>query len=295
MDNIVYKVNDLVKVYPIGDTGITALRGVTFEIYEGEFLVIMGPSGSGKTTLLNLLSGIDFPSSGYVMFRGMRLSSLRESELERLRLEKIGIVFQFLNLIRRMTARENIELPMISLGIPGEERLRRVDELSSKLGIRDKIDKLVEELSGGEQQRVAIAAALANDPEVILADEPTAELDSENISRVINLFKEEVGRGKTVVVNTHDPRVAREADRVVMLEDGLVKGIYRPTELSTYAEGGGDISMFIRRRLEEVRREIDNLVSEFRNGKVGIDDFIRRYTRLKTLEEVYRDEFRVRG
>ncbi len=295
MADIIYRIEDVVKVYPLGDTGITALRGVSFEVERGEFLVIMGPSGSGKTTLLNIMSGIDMPSSGRVVFNGISLTSLRPGDLERLRLEKIGIVFQFLNLIHRMTARENIELPMASLGIPKDERRRRIEELAGKLGVLDKLDKLVEELSGGEQQRVAIVAALANDPEVVLADEPTAELDSENIQKVVKLFKEKIKLGKTIIVNTHDPRVAREADRVILLEDGRIVGMYRPTELTSSQEGAKDVAEYIRRRLAEIREEISRLVEEFREGKIEVDDFIKRYNRLKTLEEVYRDEFRVTG
>jgi len=256
----IYVVEDVVKVYPMGESGVVALRGVSLEVYRGEFLVIMGPSGSGKTTLLNLLSGLDMPSSGRVLLEGRSLSSMREEELEELRLRRIGVVFQFLNL-------EDV-------------RRERIEHLAGRLGIKDKLDKLVEELSGGEQQRVAIAAALANDPDIILADEPTAELDSENIRRVVELLREEVDRGKTVVVNTHDPRVAREADRVVLLEDGQVVGIYRPAEVASLEGMEKSVSDYIRRRLEEIRGEMDRLVEEFRGGKLSAEEFIRRYNRL---------------
>ena len=294
MDKVVV-VEDVVKVYTVGDRGVTALRGVSFEVFKGELAIVMGPSGSGKTTLLNLIAGLDKPSSGTVYVFGHDLTRLGEGELNNLRLHRIGVVFQFLNLISRLTARENIELPMLVAGKSRDYIRRRVEELAGKLGIEDKLDKMVEDLSGGEQQRVAIAAALANDPELLLADEPTAELDSENIRRVLSLFKELTESGKTVIVNTHDPRVAREGDRVFLLEDGMLQGIYRPRELTSDIESSKSISEYISRRLEELREEMERLVEEFRNGSIGPEDFIKRYNRIKTLEEVFRDEFRVRG
>jgi len=294
LDKVVV-VEDVVKVYTVGDRGVTALRGVSLEVFNGELAIVMGPSGSGKTTLLNLIAGLDKPSSGSVYVFGRDVTRLGEGELNNLRLHRIGVVFQFLNLISRLTARENIELPMLVAGKPRDYIKRRIDELADKLGIRDKLDKMVEDLSGGEQQRVAIAAALANDPELLLADEPTAELDSENIKRVLTLFKELTENGKTVIVNTHDPRVAREGDRVFLLEDGLLQGIYRPRELTSDLESSKSISEYISRRLEELREEMKRLVEEFRRGEIGPDEFIKRYNRIKTLEEVFRDEFRVRG
>jgi len=294
LDKVVV-VNDVVKVYTVGDRGVTALRGVSLEVYRGELAIIMGPSGSGKTTLLNIMAGLDRPSSGKIYVLGNDLNIMDDEELNRLRLHKIGIVFQFLNLISRLTAKENIELPMLVSGRSKDYINSRVDYLASKLGIEDVLDKMVEDLSGGEQQRVAIAAALANDPEILLADEPTAELDSDNIRRVISIFRESVDSGKTVIVNTHDPRVAREGDRVFLLEDGVLKGVYRPRELTSDLESSKSISEYIGRRLEELRDELERLTMDFRNGVIGADEFIKRYNRIKTLEEVFRDEFRVRG
>ncbi|HIQ13592.1 MAG TPA: ABC transporter ATP-binding protein [Thermoprotei archaeon] len=294
MDKVVV-VNDVVKVYTVGDRGVTALRGVSLEVYRGELAIIMGPSGSGKTTLLNIMAGLDRPSSGKIYVLGNDLNIMDDEELNRLRLHKIGIVFQFLNLISRLTAKENIELPMLVSGRSKDYINSRVDYLASKLGIEDVLDKMVEDLSGGEQQRVAIAAALANDPEILLADEPTAELDSDNIRRVISIFRESVDSGKTVIVNTHDPRVAREGDRVFLLEDGALKGVYRPRELTSDLESSKSISEYIGRRLEELRDELERLTMDFRNGVIGAEEFIKRYNRIKTLEEVFRDEFRVRG
>ncbi len=293
--NEIIVLKDVVKVYSLGDYGVTALRGISMEIYKGELAIIMGPSGSGKTTLLNLIAGLDRPSSGSVQVFGENLNELNEKRLNELRLHRIGIVFQFLNLFSRLTARENIELPMLLAGKDRDYIRERVEYLASRLDILDKLDKMVEDLSGGEQQRVAIAAALANNPDLLLADEPTAELDSENIKRVLTLLKEYREQGKTVVVNTHDPRVAREGDRVFLLEDGLLKGVYRPRELTSDLDASRSISEYISRRLEELREEMARLVNEFRDGKISPEDFIKRYNRIKTLEEVFRDEFRVRG
>jgi len=293
LDEPIIKVEDVVKVYHTGESGVTALKGVSLEIFKGELAVIMGPSGSGKTTLLNLISGLDRPSSGRIFVLGREVNRMGEGELNRFRLRDVGIVFQFLNLITRLTARENIELPMIIAGNDRRYIDERVEYLSKKLDIYDKLDKMVEDLSGGEQQRVAIAAALANDPPILLADEPTAELDGENIKRVLSLFKELTSSGKTVVVNTHDPRVAREGTRVFLLEDGELKGIYRPRELASGFESSKGIAEFIENRLEEVRSEISNLIEEFRGGKIGVDDFIKRYNKLKTLEDILLNEFRI--
>ena len=295
MDRPVIVLDDVVKVYTVGESGVTALKGVSLEIFRGELAIIMGPSGSGKTTMLNLISGLDRPSAGRVYVLDREVSGMREGELNMFRLRNVGVVFQFLNLIQRLTARENIELPMIVAGRDKRYIEERIRYLAERLDISDKLDKLVEDLSGGEQQRVAIAAALAYDPEIILADEPTAELDSENIVRVMNLFKEVVKDGKTVVVATHDPRVAREGDRVFLLEDGVLKGVYRPSELATDIESSKTVSEYVSRRIEEIRRELARLVEEFRKGAIDPESFIKRYNRLKTLEEVFTDEFRVRG
>lgn len=294
MSDVIIKVEDVVKVYKVKDGGVTALRGVSFEVYRGEFLIIMGPSGSGKTTLLNLIGGLDTPSSGRIYVDKRQIDRMSEWELNEYRLRKVGIVFQFLNLIPRLTARENIELPMIAAGISSKERDERISYLLNKLGIGDKADRLVEELSGGEQQRVALAAALANDPPIILADEPTAELDKENIERVIKFMRELSSKGKTIIVNTHDPRVSVMSDRVILLEDGMIKGIYRPTEVQRESKKEFmSIADYFRKRIDEIDEEIRELLDIFREGKIEVEYFIKRYNELKTVKEVYMKELRI--
>ena len=294
MSDVIIKVEDVVKVYKVKDGGVTALRGVSFEVYRGEFLIIMGPSGSGKTTLLNLIGGLDTPSSGRIYVDKRQIDRMSEWELNEYRLRIVGIVFQFLNLIPRLTARENIELPMIAAGISSKERDERISYLLNKLGIGDKADRLVEELSGGEQQRVALAAALANDPPIILADEPTAELDKENIERVIKFMRELSSKGKTIIVNTHDPRVSVMSDRVILLEDGMIKGIYRPTEVQRESKKEFmSIADYFRKRIDEVDEEIRELLDIFREGKIEVEYFIKRYNELKTVKEVYMKELRI--
>mgnify|MGYP000542397647 CR=1 FL=1 len=216
---------DVHKVYRLGSIEIYALRGVSFSVKKGEFLCIMGPSGSGKTTLLNIIGTLDKPTKGRVIVDGRDITRLRERELTEFRLRKIGFVFQFYNLIPVLTALENVELPMIFAGIPKKERKRRAEYLLRLVGLEDRMNHRPDELSGGEQQRVAIARALANNPSIILADEPTGELDTDTSRRVLDVFRE-VSRaeGVTVIIVTHDPIVAEYADRIIYLRDGKIQG-----------------------------------------------------------------------
>jgi len=216
---------DVHKVYRLGSIEIYALRGVSFSVKKGEFLCIMGPSGSGKTTLLNIIGTLDKPTKGRVIVDGRDITRLRERELTEFRLRKIGFVFQFYNLIPVLTALENVELPMIFAGIPKKERKRRAEYLLRLVGLEDRMNHRPDELSGGEQQRVAIARALANNPSIILADEPTGELDTDTSRRVLDVFRE-VSRaeGVTVIIVTHDPVVAEYADRIIYLRDGKIQG-----------------------------------------------------------------------
>ena len=216
---------DVHKIYRLGSIEIYALRGVSFSVKKGEFLCIMGPSGSGKTTLLNIIGTLDKPTKGRVIVDGRDITRLRERELTEFRLRKIGFVFQFYNLIPVLTALENVELPMIFAGIPKKERKRRAEYLLRLVGLEDRMNHRPDELSGGEQQRVAIARALANNPSIILADEPTGELDTDTSRRVLDVFRE-VSRaeGVTVIIVTHDPIVAEYADRIIYLRDGKIQG-----------------------------------------------------------------------
>ncbi len=214
---------DLVKVYKTGEVETVALRGVTIRVSPGEFVAIVGPSGSGKTTLLNLLGTLDKPTSGIVIIDGINVTLLPERKLIPIRRKKIGFVFQFHHLIPVLTAVENVELPMLIAGVPRKERRARALKLLEAVGLKGKENRYPHQLSGGEQQRVAVARALANNPKIVLADEPTGNLDSVNSERIAELFKrlkEEFGTA--FVVSTHDPIVYERADRRVYIRDGKI-------------------------------------------------------------------------
>ena len=220
---IVVKVVDVHKVYRLGSIEIPALRGVSMDVKKEEMVSVMGPSGSGKTTLLNIIGTLDKPTKGIVYIDDVDITRLKEKELVKLRRNKIGFVFQTFNLIPVLTALENVELPMIIRGTPREERRKRALELLKLVGLEHRANHRPSELSGGEQQRVAIARALANNPSLILADEPTGELDSENTKRVMEIFRESVKEmGVTAIVVTHNPDVSRYCDRILYLRDGRI-------------------------------------------------------------------------
>jgi putative ABC transport system ATP-binding protein len=212
----------LAKTYETGGAKVLGLRGVDISIERGEFVAIMGPSGCGKSTLLNLLAGLDRPTAGEVWLDGKRINGLSETDLARLRRRKVGFVFQFFNLVPTLSAVENVELPLLLVGRGRREARRSANELMRDLGIPGKAEAAPAELSGGEQQRVALARALANRPDVVLADEPTGNLDSAAARDVLGLFCEARSRGQTLLLVTHDASVASAADRVITLRDGLV-------------------------------------------------------------------------
>ncbi len=211
------------KEYTLGKTIVRALRGLDLDIHSGEIVAIMGPSGSGKSTLMHILGALDRPTDGTAMIDGQDLQQLKERHLVTLRGKQVGFVFQTFNLIQTLTAQRNVELPMIFQGTSPGERHRRAASLLEKVGLGDRVRHRPNELSGGERQRVAIARALANDPEIILADEPTGNLDTETGEPILALLKELSARdGKTVILVTHDPEAAAIADRIVTLRDGCV-------------------------------------------------------------------------
>jgi len=238
------KMQGITKEYKLGKTVVRALRGLDMEIASGEIVAIMGPSGSGKSTLMHILGALDTPTSGTATIDGSDLERLKESQLVTLRGKKVGFVFQTFNLIQTLSALQNVELPMIFQGLSRSERARRARDLLTRVGLADRVRHKPNELSGGERQRVAVARALANDPEIILADEPTGNLDTETGGPILALLQELSRRdGKTVILVTHDPDAAEIADRIVKLRDGCVSSGTRPGDepstLGTNAEGGG--------------------------------------------------------
>ncbi len=216
---------DLIKVYRTGKSEVIALRGLDMHVDDGEFVSVRGPSGGGKTTFLNILGGIDRPTAGRIEVNGSNLVDFTDGELVRYRLRQTGFVFQFFNLVPTLTAEENIELPMRLASKDGTARKARTKELLDLVGLAHRARHRPDELSGGEQQRIAIAVALSNDPPLLLADEPTGELDTKTGQEVLNLFQRlNQDLKKTIVVVTHDARVADIANRVLDIRDGKILG-----------------------------------------------------------------------
>lgn len=223
MKRSVIKLQDVWKIYRMGDSEVKALQGLELDVKEGEFLAIMGPSGSGKSTAVNMVGCLDVPTRGKIWLDGHDISEMDESELAQIRGKKIGFIFQQFNLIPTLTALENVALPIVFQNVPREERVRRATKLLEVVGLGNRVDHKPSELSGGQQQRVAIARALANNPEVILADEPTGNLDSRTGANVLEfldkLHREEK---KTIIMVTHDQNLAKIAERTEFLKDGKI-------------------------------------------------------------------------
>ncbi len=219
----IIELEDVWKVYQMGEVEVEALRGLSLEVYKGEFLSVMGPSGSGKSTAMNMIGCLDVPTSGSIELDGQDISELHESDLAQIRGRKIGFVFQQFNLINNLTAKENIMLPMTFQGFTEKKRRERAEELLKKVGLGARENHRPNELSGGEKQRVATARALANEPEVVLADEPTGNLDSKTGEKIMELFTDlHEEKGITMILVSHERSVAEYAERIEHLKDGKI-------------------------------------------------------------------------
>ncbi|HOB16392.1 MAG TPA: ABC transporter ATP-binding protein [Defluviitoga sp.] len=223
-NSVLIKAIDLNKIYNDKRVKVEALKNVSLTIHKGEFIAILGPSGSGKTTLLNCLAAIDYPTAGEVYFKGIPFQNLKEEERTAFRAKNMGFVFQFFNLVPVLTVLENVELPLLILGSKNKEAKEKAYEVLKKLKLESKVDRFPYELSGGEQQRVAIGRAIVHSPEVIWADEPTGNLDSETGEKIIDLLEQiREENGTTLVIVTHDLNIAKKADRILFIRDGVLK------------------------------------------------------------------------
>ncbi|MDD5382055.1 MAG: ABC transporter ATP-binding protein [Candidatus Margulisbacteria bacterium] len=219
---MVVRITDIKRTYYMGKVEVNALRGITLHIARGEFVSIMGPSGCGKSTLMHILGCLDRPTSGDVKLDEVDVDELDDNDLAEIRNKKVGFVFQTFNLLPKLNAIENVELPLIYAGVGFEERRRKAAALLETVGLKERMYHKPSELSGGQSQRVAIARSLANDPSIILADEPTGNLDSKSGEEIIRLFKELNHKGITLIIVTHDQEIADHSKRIVRLKDGLV-------------------------------------------------------------------------
>jgi len=218
------EVRDIKKRYRMGKIDLEVLRGISLDVKEKEFVAIMGPSGSGKSTLMGILGCLDRPTSGRYSLEGIEMTDRSDDDLAEIRNKRVGFIFQTFNLLPRFSALKNVELPVVYSGIPSKERKRRAMEMLEIVGLSDRASHRPAELSGGEQQRVAIARALVNDPAIVLADEPTGNLDSLSGREIISLFERLNEKGRTIIIVTHDREIAEHAKRIISLRDGMVTG-----------------------------------------------------------------------
>ncbi len=288
-------VKDVVKAYRMGKMEVQALRGLSMSVKEGEVVAIIGPSGSGKTTLLNIVGGLDTATAGTVIVGDLQVTAFTSSQLIDYRRKTVGHIFQTLNLIPTLTAAENIGLPMMALGVAGGRRKQRVKELLEVVGLAQRADHKPDELSGGEQQRIAMAAALANDAPIILADEPTGELDTTNAKIVVDyLVKIRQELGKTIVMVTHDPNIARHADRILRIEDGTIKAALTPAQVSEPTAAISYVDQ-LKSRLTDLDAQMEQLDKDFRAGKIDGDQYAEQRQRLKQAKTGLLDELHRMG
>jgi putative ABC transport system ATP-binding protein len=289
-------VKDVFKVYRLGKVEVQALRGLSANVKDGEIVSIIGPSGSGKSTLLNLVGGLDQPTAGSIRVGPTEVAGLSPRELTQYRRKIVGHIFQNLNLIPTLTAAENVELPMISLGFSRSQRTERTRTLLEVVGLSQRVNHKPDELSGGEQQRVAIASALANDPSVILADEPTGELDTLN-AKLVTDYLVKVSRefGKTVLMVTHDPNVARATDRIMRIEDGAIKEVMTPTKLEATTAAPSSYIDQIKNRLVDLDLELKELDEMFRKVEIDGEEYTKRRNRLLNIKSGLQEELHRMG
>jgi putative ABC transport system ATP-binding protein len=295
MKGLDVKVKDLIKAYRLGKIEVQALRGLSMDVKAGELVSIIGPSGSGKTTLLNIVGGLDLATAGTVSVGNIGVTTMSPTQLVDYRRRTVGHIFQTLNLIPTLTAAENIELPMIALGASRKNRTERVRQLLEIVGLTDRANHKPEELSGGEQQRVAMAAALANDAPVLLADEPTGELDTVNAKIVVDyLVKVNRELGKTIIMVTHDPSVARATDRILRIEDGVIKMALTPTEVIREEKAVSYVDQ-LRARIAEIDTQLQQLDVDFKAGKMNGDEYAEKRQSLKQIKDSLREELHRMG
>ena len=221
-DAIAIRLRDIKKIYKMGGPELAALNGINLDIKRGEFAALMGPSGSGKSTLMNILGCLDRPTVGSYELEGKEVAHLSDDELAVMRNKHIGFVFQNFNLLSRISSLENVALPLVYAGVGASERRKRAQEVLEAVGLGDRAGHLPNELSGGQRQRVAIARALVNNPEIIMADEPTGNLDTKSTKEIMEIFQEMHGRGKTIILVTHEPEIAVCANRQLLVRDGVI-------------------------------------------------------------------------
>lgn len=223
MANPLIKITNIKRDFPLGNEIVYVLKGIDLEINKGEYVALMGPSGSGKSTLMNLLGCLDTPTSGTYILNGKNVSEMQDDELAGIRNKEIGFVFQTFNLMPRTTALDNVALPMVYAGHSKSERIERATEVLTQVGLNDRMDHKPNQLSGGQRQRVAVARALVNKPSIILADEPTGNLDSKTSLEIMGLFNEIHAQGNTVILVTHEEDIAAYAHRIIRLRDGVIE------------------------------------------------------------------------
>lgn len=221
-DAIAIRLRDIKKIYKMGGQELAALNGIDLDIKRGEFAALMGPSGSGKSTLMNILGCLDRPTVGSYELEGKEVAHLSDDELAVMRNKHIGFVFQNFNLLSRISSLENVALPLVYAGVGASERRKRAKQVLEAVGLGDRAGHLPNELSGGQRQRVAIARALVNNPEIIMADEPTGNLDTKSTKEIMEIFQEMHGRGKTIILVTHEPEIAVCANRQLLVRDGVI-------------------------------------------------------------------------